>query len=146
MARRISYGDVEVDELARRLIVGVGNWAFEAANRLIAEDRTWLEVPEFYRFLYLGAQGGEEVAYVDWKELARALEAGEIQGREGDREDREADLYVLRMGTSITGWSDVYLYLAVENQSLRTITAMMRAIAAASGELEDLDKICPLSE
>jgi hypothetical protein len=134
---QVRYGDFTKDELARRLISDTdGNWPFQAAARLIVEHGRWLEQDSFYEFLRSGVLDGEVWIGVDWPSVAKALREKKVEGE-------ASDIFILSLAASCAGYFPVILR-DVTNQTPRSMTAIMRAIATAGGYGEDVDEVCSL--
>lgn len=134
---RVRYGEYASADLARILIADTdGNWPFEAATRLVVEHGEWLERESFHRFLRTGVLEGEVWVGIDWPALAKELKENTIEGD-------APDVFVLRLAASCAGYASVVLR-DVTNQSPRSMTAIMRAVATAGGYGEGIDEVCAL--
>ncbi|MGW4563631.1 hypothetical protein ACWEN3_14860 [Streptomyces sp. NPDC004561] len=137
---RLSYGACDVDELIDKLLDVGDNWPFVAASHLICEHREWLHKPDFYRFLITGEKAGRRWVGIYWPDIHSELKAGTVEGS-------HEDLFILKVGASITLDHPIRLATDPGNLSDRALLAVMRAIAFMQGMEEDVvDDCCPLDE
>ncbi|RVU18260.1 hypothetical protein EOT10_32295 [Streptomyces antnestii] len=105
-----------------------------AAVRLVAEHRTWLNDPEFYRFVATGEMAGQRWVGIDWPAIVKELKAGTIEGG-------EPDLLILKVGASMASYYPLSLRDDLRDQSPEAAVALMRSIGYLAGLNEDVDNV-----
>ncbi|MFF2425327.1 hypothetical protein [Streptomyces mirabilis] len=132
----VSFGEYEIDELIGKLVDADENLPFAAAARLVCEHRSWLENPSFYRFLQSGEAQGDRWVGISWPDIVEALKSDQIEGS-------KQDLFILKLGASMTMYYPIYFRTDHVNLSDRGGVAVMRAIGYLLGPGEDVDEYCP---
>lgn len=122
-----------VEELARLMQSTEGDWQYDAANRLIAEHKLWLDVPAFRDFLAAHSSSEGVAVSVDWPQLVAALRENRITAS-------KQDMDILRIAAALTPYGDeIALWDVLENQSPDAFRAIINAELHVAGYVDGLD-------
>jgi hypothetical protein len=137
--RVVENGTYTIDELVHLLTrdPDSGDWNYEAADRLVAEHRTWLSDPQFQAFIKTGTIRGRVWVGIDWKGVAQAISQESLHGK-------ESDINILRIGANLAHYGKpVDLTAVLGGQSASNMRAILNSLLHSVGYVDGISDIYP---